>query len=60
MPELPRPAPSFICVDCKAPVYDALGQARERCMVCQWIEEIADPEDKARLREWFKAQEERL
>lgn len=52
--------PTFVCVDCKMPVYDALGQVRPRCQVCQWIAELDSEEDRERLRAWFKAQEERL
>jgi hypothetical protein len=52
--------PTFVCIDCKAPVYDALGRVRERCLVCQWIAEIKDPKNRERLRAWFRAQEKRV
>jgi hypothetical protein len=52
--------PTFICIDCKAPVYDALGEVRERCLVCQWVADLDNPEDQERLRAWFREQEERV
>jgi hypothetical protein len=42
--------PTFICVDCGCPVYDALGQVRKRCLTCQWLAEISDPVDREALR----------
>lgn len=42
--------PTFICKDCGDDVFDALGEARERCHVCQWLADLADPKDREKLR----------
>ena len=47
--------PTYVCVDCKANVYDALGVVRERCLTCQWIEDLEIPGDRERLRAWLDA-----
>jgi hypothetical protein len=46
-------APTFVCQDCEADVYDALGQVRKRCMTCQWIADFPDPVDRERVRKWL-------
>jgi hypothetical protein len=45
--------PTFICKDCGANVYDALGEVRERCRTCQWIADITDEQDREKLRQWL-------
>jgi hypothetical protein len=53
--------PTFVCIDCNAPVYDALGLVRDRCLVCQWIADLVNPaEDRERLRAWFREQTKRV
>ena len=44
--------PTFICVDCQCPVYDALGVVRERCLICQWIADRPEDE-REELRFWL-------
>jgi hypothetical protein len=44
---------SHVCKDCGANVYDALGEVRERCRTCQWIADIADEQDREKLRQWL-------
>lgn len=46
--------PTFVCKDCGVNVYDALGEVRERCLMCQWIEDI-EPPDREELIEWLKS-----
>jgi hypothetical protein len=45
--------PTFICKDCGVPVFDALGQVRERCMTCQWIANVPDPVEREEIRAWL-------
>jgi hypothetical protein len=52
-PDEPTSTPTFICVDCHSPVYDALGHVRDRCWPCQWVHNIADPDERARVRRWL-------
>lgn len=56
-PELPRPCdddePTYVCRDCGAGVFDALGAVRERCLTCQWLANIPDAEDRERLRDFL-------
>ena len=47
-------APNLICADCKAPVFDALRQVRERCLTCQWIADFPDPTEREKLRDFFE------
>jgi hypothetical protein len=42
--------PTYICTDCGSDVYDALGEMRKRCLTCQWLRDIADPDGRAKLR----------
>jgi hypothetical protein len=42
--------PTFICKDCGDNVFDALGEVGECCQLCQWLRDIADPDDRAKLR----------
>jgi hypothetical protein len=49
----PEPTPTFICRDCQAAVYDALGHVRERCWPCQWVANIPDLDERARVRRWL-------
>ena len=58
LPETPariqrRDEPTFVCRDCGAAVYDALGQARERCYPCQWVAAIPDEADRKKIRKWL-------
>jgi hypothetical protein len=46
--------PTFICKDCGAAVFDALGEVRERCYPCQWVAIISDPADRAAVRAWVE------
>jgi hypothetical protein len=46
--------PTFVCIDCKAKVYDALDQVRERCLTCQWLADIEDPVERETLRRWYR------
>jgi hypothetical protein len=45
--------PTFVCQDCGADVYDALGAARERCYPCQWVADIVDEAERAEVRDWL-------
>jgi hypothetical protein len=45
--------PTFICADCKIPVFDVLGQVRERCLTCQWVAEIEDPVEREKVHEFL-------
>jgi hypothetical protein len=45
--------PTFICSDCRAAVFDALGEVRERCHPCQWVANIHDPKERAEIRAWL-------
>jgi len=45
--------PTFICRDCGAHVYDALDHVRDRCWPCQWVYNIEDPDERARVRRWL-------
>lgn len=45
--------PTFVCKDCGVAVYDALGEVRERCCPCRWVADIADENERARVREWL-------
>lgn len=45
--------PTFVCKDCGTPVYDALGDVRERCHPCQWVANIDDKVERAEVREWL-------
>jgi hypothetical protein len=49
-----HPAPTFVCADCRAAVFDALGQVRERCLTCQWIADIPDEAERKTLRRWYQ------
>ena len=46
-------APTFVCQDCGADVYDALGAVRERCYPCLWVTHIDDADERARVRKWL-------
>jgi hypothetical protein len=46
-------APTFVCKDCGAAVFDALGETRERCYPCQWVADIPDPTERAAIRAWL-------
>jgi hypothetical protein len=50
IPDLPPGNPTFVCRDCGMPVFDALGEVRERCHPCQWVANISDPAERADLR----------
>jgi hypothetical protein len=45
--------PTFVCKDCGAAVFDALGQVRERCYPCQWVANIPDVTERAEIRAWL-------
>jgi hypothetical protein len=45
--------PTFVCQDCGVEVYDALGQVRERCHVCQWVANVTDPAEREKCRQWL-------
>jgi len=45
--------PSFVCKDCGASVYDALGEDRERCHPCQWVADIPDEAERAKILAWL-------
>jgi hypothetical protein len=47
--------PTFVCRDCGVPVFDALGEVRERCHSCQWVADIPDPEERAGIRTWLES-----
>ena len=51
---LPEP-PTFVCKDCGVPVFDALGEVRERCHPCQWVANISDPTQRADVRAWLES-----
>jgi hypothetical protein len=51
---LPAEPPTFICKDCGAAVFDALGEVRERCYPCQWVAIISDLADRAAVRAWVE------
>ena len=42
--------PTFVCKDCGAAVYDALDQARERCLTCQWLADLTNEAERAEVR----------
>ena len=50
--------PTYVCKDCGAQVYDALGIVRERCLTCAWISD-APEKDRARLRKFLRIDERR-
>ena len=54
LPELPAADPTFVCKDCGVPVFDALGEVRERCYPCQWVTNIPDPTERAAIRAWLE------
>jgi hypothetical protein len=45
--------PTFVCRDCGVAVYDAFGAVRERCYPCQWVANIADEAERAKVRSWL-------
>jgi hypothetical protein len=45
--------PTFICIDCGAHVYDALGEPRRRCYPCAWVDAIVDDDERHRVRNWL-------
>ena len=45
--------PTFVCKDCDADVYDALGEVRERCLTCGWIANLPDPVEREEVRAWL-------
>jgi hypothetical protein len=45
--------PTFVCKDCGANVYDAFGDVRERCYPCQWVADIPDDAERAKVRAWL-------
>ena len=45
--------PTFVCKDCGSDVHDMLGEVRERCHVCQWLADIPDEAERAKLRAWL-------
>jgi hypothetical protein len=45
--------PTFICIDCGVPVYDALGEVRERCFPCQWVANLPDTVDRRKIKTWL-------
>lgn len=45
--------PTFTCADCGVAVYDAMGHVRERCWPCQWVRNIEDPVERAKVRQWL-------
>lgn len=45
--------PTFVCQDCGAPVFDALGEVRERCFPCQWLANLPDSVERAKIRAWL-------
>jgi hypothetical protein len=53
LPELPPAGPTFVCKDCGVPVFDALGEVRERCHPCQWVANISDPTERVAVRTWL-------
>jgi hypothetical protein len=46
-------APTFVCKDCGVPVFDALGEVRERCHPCQWVANIPDPTERVAIHDWL-------
>jgi hypothetical protein len=48
----PNP-PTFVCKDCGAEVYDALGEARERCYPCQWVANVPEEAAREQIRAWL-------
>ena len=50
---MPDEGPTFICEDCGAVVFDALGEVRKRCLTCEWIAGIPDSAERETLRAWF-------
>lgn len=48
-----RDPPTFVCIDCGADVYDALGTMRERCYPCLWVARIDDADERDRVRQWL-------
>lgn len=53
MSDLAIEPPTYVCQDCGAHVYDALGEVCARCLTCQWLAEIDDPLERERLRKFL-------